>query len=320
MVELFVGALVVVAGWVTDCWIFLAPSMNPDVVNVVVRTAPSVVVKRSMTRSAFARRRMSVSAFVKNPARLSVEAVTVTSSAGSESKRIFTVEVPRLMPSVSIVKNSSIRAGLSSCGDADILYARLGVYFIPSMIVIGVPCVYRVNETSSVISSVLFIKFQFSANADIETIKAEIIVVSSVFMARIIHQPMMENHGKKFFNFFFTGLFTPAPRCDTIRAVFNSVGEFKMSNMRKTTRKAVLVLPELEDIARLRRYAITNGLENAKGEPNVAGALNEIASRELRRLYPELTSAEYRWCAAQQKANEAKRARACVAMKKGGSK
>ena len=93
-----------------------------------------------------------------------------------------------------------------------------------------------------------------------------------------------------------------------------------MSNMRKTTRKAVLVLPELEDVARLRRYAIINGLENAKGKPNVAGALNEIASRELRRLYPELTSAEYRCCAAQQKANEAKRASARVTMKKGGLK
>ena len=94
-----------------------------------------------------------------------------------------------------------------------------------------------------------------------------------------------------------------------------------MSNMRKTTRKAVLVLPELEDIARLRRYAIEHGLKNAKGQPNIAGAFNEISSRELRRLYPELTAAEYRWCAAQQEENEAKRASARVTVKKnGGSK
>lgn len=80
-----------------------------------------------------------------------------------------------------------------------------------------------------------------------------------------------------------------------------------MANMRSVKRKAVMVLPELEDIARLRRYAEERGMFNAKGEPNIAGALNEISSLELRRMYPELTAAEYRWCARQQTINENKR-------------
>lgn len=80
-----------------------------------------------------------------------------------------------------------------------------------------------------------------------------------------------------------------------------------MSNMRKTSRKAVLVLPELEDIARLKRYAVERGLIKHNGDPNLAGAINEITSQELRRRYPELTAKEYRWCAAQQAENESRR-------------
>ena len=80
-----------------------------------------------------------------------------------------------------------------------------------------------------------------------------------------------------------------------------------MSNMRRTTRKAVMVLPDLEDIARLKRYAVEHALFNQQGAPNLAGAINEIASLELRRRYPELTAAEYKWCAAEQAKNEALR-------------
>lgn len=61
-----------------------------------------------------------------------------------------------------------------------------------------------------------------------------------------------------------------------------------MANMRSVKRKAVMVLPELEDIARLRRYAEERGMFNAKGEPNIAGALNEISSLELRRMYTDM--------------------------------
>ena len=43
------------------------------------------------------------------------------------------------------------------------------------------------------------------------------------------------------------------------------------------------------------------------GEPNVAGAINEIASRELRRRYRDLTADEYLWCAEQQRKNEESR-------------
>lgn len=80
-----------------------------------------------------------------------------------------------------------------------------------------------------------------------------------------------------------------------------------MSNMRATKRKAVLVLPELEDIARLKRYAVEHALFNKQGAPNLAGAINEIISFELRRRYPELTAAEYAWCALEKAKNEAKR-------------
>ena len=80
-----------------------------------------------------------------------------------------------------------------------------------------------------------------------------------------------------------------------------------MANMRKTSRRAVMVLPELEDVARLKRYATDRDLRNARGEPNVAGAMLEIVSTGLRRMYPTLTPAEYRWCAEQQEANEAAR-------------
>jgi hypothetical protein len=80
-----------------------------------------------------------------------------------------------------------------------------------------------------------------------------------------------------------------------------------MANMRKTSRRAVMVLPELEDIARLKRYALEHGMLNSRGEPNVAGAINEIASRELRRRYIDLTADEYLWCAEQQRLNEESR-------------
>jgi hypothetical protein len=81
-----------------------------------------------------------------------------------------------------------------------------------------------------------------------------------------------------------------------------------MANMRKTSRRAVMVLPELEDIARLKRYALERGMLNQRGEPNVAGAINEITSLELRRQYKELTAEEYLWCAEQQRINEESRA------------
>lgn len=77
-----------------------------------------------------------------------------------------------------------------------------------------------------------------------------------------------------------------------------------MANMRATNRRAVMVLPELEDITRLKRYAVEHAMFNAKGAPNIAGAINEIASSELRRRYPELTAAEYQWCANEQAKNE----------------
>lgn len=80
-----------------------------------------------------------------------------------------------------------------------------------------------------------------------------------------------------------------------------------MANMRKTSRRAVMVLPELEDIARLKRYALEHDMLNSRGEPNVAGAINEIASRELRRRYGDLTAEEYLWCAEQQRKNEESR-------------
>lgn len=80
-----------------------------------------------------------------------------------------------------------------------------------------------------------------------------------------------------------------------------------MANMRKTSRRAVMVLPELEDIARLKRYALEHDMLNSRGEPNVAGAINEIASRELRRRYRDLTAEEYLWCAEQQRKNEESR-------------
>jgi len=80
-----------------------------------------------------------------------------------------------------------------------------------------------------------------------------------------------------------------------------------MSNVRATRKKAVLVLPELEDIARLKRYAVEHAMFNKSGAPNLAGAINEIISIELRRRYPELTAAEYAWCAAEKAKNEAKR-------------
>lgn len=68
-----------------------------------------------------------------------------------------------------------------------------------------------------------------------------------------------------------------------------------------------MVLPELEDITRLKRYAVEHALFNSTGAPNIAGAINEVVSIELRRRYPELTAAEYRWCAEEQAKNEANR-------------
>lgn len=77
-----------------------------------------------------------------------------------------------------------------------------------------------------------------------------------------------------------------------------------MPNMRSTKRKAVMILPKLEDIALLKRYAIDHGMINYMGKPNVAGAINRIISEELRRIYPELTASEYQWCADEQRKNE----------------
>jgi len=80
-----------------------------------------------------------------------------------------------------------------------------------------------------------------------------------------------------------------------------------MANMIDLRKKVVMVVPELEDIARLKRYAIERNMFNSRGEPNVGGAICEITSLEVRRLYPELTPDEYRWCADQQEMNEAAR-------------
>ena len=77
-----------------------------------------------------------------------------------------------------------------------------------------------------------------------------------------------------------------------------------MANMRATNRRAVMVLPELEDIARLKKYALEHGILHKTGAPNIAGAINEVVSRELRRRYPELTADEYRWWAEQIAKNE----------------
>ncbi len=88
-----------------------------------------------------------------------------------------------------------------------------------------------------------------------------------------------------------------------------------MSNMRKTAKKVLMIVPELEDVARLKRYATDRGLYNTRGEPNCAGAVCEIIAIELRRRYPELTAAEYQWCAAEQAANEARRESGAAAVK-----
>lgn len=78
-----------------------------------------------------------------------------------------------------------------------------------------------------------------------------------------------------------------------------------MANMRATNRRAVMVLPELEDIARLKKYAIDyNIVIKRTGAPNIAGAINEIISRELRHRYPDLTAAQYKWCMEEQAKNE----------------
>ena len=78
-----------------------------------------------------------------------------------------------------------------------------------------------------------------------------------------------------------------------------------MANMRAVNRRAVMVLPELEDIARLKKYAIDyNIVSRRSGAPNIAGAINDIVSRELRRRYPELTAAQYKWCMEEQAKNE----------------
>lgn len=78
-----------------------------------------------------------------------------------------------------------------------------------------------------------------------------------------------------------------------------------MANMRATNRRAVMVLPELEDIARLKKYAIDyNILDKRTGAPNIAGAINDIISHELRRRYPDLTAAQYKWCMEEQAKNE----------------
>lgn len=66
-----------------------------------------------------------------------------------------------------------------------------------------------------------------------------------------------------------------------------------------------MVLPELEDIARLKKYAIDyNIVIKRTGAPNIAGAINEIISRELRHRYPDLTAAQYKWCMEEQAKNE----------------
>lgn len=78
-----------------------------------------------------------------------------------------------------------------------------------------------------------------------------------------------------------------------------------MANMRATNRRAVMVLPELEDIARLKKYAVDyNILDKRSGAPNIAGAINDIVSHELRRRYPDLTAAQYKWCMEEQAKNE----------------
>ena len=78
-----------------------------------------------------------------------------------------------------------------------------------------------------------------------------------------------------------------------------------MANMRATNRRAVMVLPELEDIARLKKYAIDYNIVNARsGAPNIAGAINDIVSHELRKRYPDLTAAQYKWCMEEQAKNE----------------
>ena len=87
-----------------------------------------------------------------------------------------------------------------------------------------------------------------------------------------------------------------------------------MANMRATNRRAVMVLPTLEDIARLKKYAVDyNILTKRSGAPNIAGAINDIISRELQRRYPDLTAAQYAWCmeecAKNEKARRAKKRR-----------
>ncbi len=82
-----------------------------------------------------------------------------------------------------------------------------------------------------------------------------------------------------------------------------------MANMIAVKNKPVQVLPTLEDVARARRYAIENEFFNTRGEPNVGGVIDELFSREIRRLYPELSSEDYLWCAEEQAKNEAARAR-----------
>jgi hypothetical protein len=78
-----------------------------------------------------------------------------------------------------------------------------------------------------------------------------------------------------------------------------------------------MVLPELEDIARLKKYAIDyNIVVRRTGAPNIAGAINEIISRELRRRYPDLTAAQYKWCMEEQAKNE--HARKLTRKSKGG--
>lgn len=82
-----------------------------------------------------------------------------------------------------------------------------------------------------------------------------------------------------------------------------------MSNMIAVTNKIVQVLPSLEDAARARRYAIDHDMYNTRGEPNIGGVIDELFSREVRRLYPELSSEDYLWCAEEQKKNEINRAK-----------
>lgn len=86
-----------------------------------------------------------------------------------------------------------------------------------------------------------------------------------------------------------------------------------MPNSPSPRKHAVLVCPQLEDIARLKQYAAEYNIYNKRtGAPNLAGAINEIVSRELLRRYPELTAAQYEWCMNERRKNEAAKKRRAI--------